>query len=77
MMVWVAMYAAVYFFIDKVYSIVQRFVCLSISLLRLYNGKRGNFGAMKWLFCIYYLLHLALLGLLRLALYGNVNISIG
>lgn len=78
MMCWVGMYTIVYFFfIDKVYGIVQLFVALSIPCLKLYNGKRGEWKGMKWFFYVYYPLHLFLLGILRLLLYGNVNIAIG
>ena len=67
MMIWTAVYAAVYvFFIDWVYGIVQLATCLSIPLLRRYNGTRGGSAWFGKLFYIYYPLHLALLGLLRL-----------
>ena len=69
------MYALVYFiFIDKVYGVLQLFIFLSIPLLSLYNGKAGNNRNMKWLFYIYYPAHLVIVGVLRLLLYGNVNI---
>ena len=69
------MYALVYFiFIDKVYGVLQLFIFLSIPLLSLYNGKAGNNRNMKWLFYIYYPAHLVVVGVLRLLLYGNVNI---
>ena len=69
------MYVLVYFiFIDKVYGILQLFIFLSIPVLSLYNGKAGNNRNMKWLFYIYYPAHLVAVGVLRLILYGNVNI---
>ena len=69
------LYALVYIiFIDKVYGVLQLFIFLSIPLLSLYNGKAGNNRNMKWLFYIYYPAHLVIVGVLRLALYGNVNI---
>ena len=69
------MYVLVYFiFIDKVYGILQLFIFLSIPVLSLYNGKAGNNRNMKWLFYIYYPAHLVVVGVLRLLLYGNVNI---
>ena len=69
------MYVLVYFiFIDKIYGILQLFIFLSIPVLSLYNGKAGNNRNMKWLFYIYYPAHLVAVGLVRLALYGNVNI---
>ena len=69
------MYVLIYFiFIDKVYGILQLFIFLSIPVLSLYNGKAGNNRNMKWLFYIYYPAHLVAVGVLRLILYGNVNI---
>lgn len=71
MMVWSLVYAAVYFFfIDKVYAIIQLFTCLSIPLLRCYNGQRGHWRGMGKLFYAYYPVHLFLFGLLRIALWG-------
>ena len=68
-------YVLIYFiFIDKVYGILQLFIFLSIPVLSLYNGKAGNNRNMKWLFYIYYPAHLVAVGVLRLILYGNVNI---
>ena len=38
----------------------------------------GRWKGMKWLFYIYYPLHLVLVGILRIVLWGNdVNIMIG
>ena len=67
MILYVAIYAAVYFFaIDKVYGLLQMAVVLSIPILRLYNGQRGrNQGLnriMKWAFYLYYPLHLFIIG---------------
>ena len=71
MMLWTFVYAAVYFFfIDKVYALIQLFTCLSIPLLKLYNGQRGHWKGMGKLFYIYYPLHLFLCGLLRVLLWG-------
>lgn len=68
-------YAAVYFiFIDRVYAVLQLFICLCIPLLRMYNGEVGSNRSMKWLFYIYYPAHLLLIGFIRILLYGNVNI---
>ena len=78
MLVWTAAYALVYiFFIDRIYGVLQLCTALSIPLLRLYNGQRGRWKGMKWLFYIYYPAHLALIGVLRLLLLGNVGIMIG
>jgi hypothetical protein len=78
MMVWTAAYAIVYFFcIDKVYGILQLMTALSIPLLQLYNGQRGSWRGMKWLFYIYYPAHLVAVGILRMLLLGNVGVMIG
>lgn len=71
MMFWTALYALVYFFfIDRVYAILQLGTCLTIPLLRLYNGKRGTWRGMGKLFYAYYPAHLVLCGLLRVVLWG-------
>lgn len=71
MMVWSAVYALVYFlFLDRLYGLLQLGTCLTIPLLRCYNGRRGRWKSMGKLFYVYYPLHLALLGLLRTALRG-------
>ncbi len=71
MMIWGFVYAAVYFlFIDKVYAVIQLGVCLTIPLLRCYNGQRGKWKGMGRLFYAYYPAHLILCGILRVALWG-------
>lgn len=78
MMIWVAVYAGVYFFfIDKAYAAVQFFVFLSIPLLKHYNGQRGQWKGMKWLFYIYYPAHLVICGIVRLLLHGDIAVMIG
>lgn len=67
MMFYVAIYAMVYFFaIDKIYGVLQMAVVLSVPIIMMYNGKRGNNqrinNIMKWLFYIYYPLHLFIIG---------------
>lgn len=72
---WSGVYAAVYFFfLDKAYGLLQMFTLLSIPLLCRYHGRRGTCKSMKWLFYLYYPAHLLLVGLLRLALHGNISI---
>lgn len=74
MFVWVSIYAIVYFlFMDKVYGILQMFTLLSLLILKHYNGERGNFKGMKWLFYWYYPAHLFIIGLLRVWM-GNGSI---
>lgn len=72
---WVLLYAAVsFFFVDRAYGLVQPFVFLVYPLLKRYNGQRGKRKGMKWFFYLYYPAHLAVIGLLRILLYGNVPI---
>ena len=66
---WTSVYAAVFFlFQDRIYGALQMGVVLSLPLLRLYNGQKGGRRGTQPFFYIYYPLHLALLGVLRLAL---------
>ncbi len=66
---YVAIYAAVYFFaIDRVYGLLQMGVVLALPVIGLYNGQRGRSQSvnrvMKWLFYVYYPLHLFVIGLI-------------
>ena len=71
MMVWSGAYALVYFFfIDKVYAVIQLFTCLTIPLLARYNGERGQWKVMGKVFYLYYPAHLAVFGVLRVVLWG-------
>lgn len=71
MMIWTLVYATVFFFfIDKVYAVIQLFNCLTIPLLLLYNGKRGTMKGIGKLFYMYYPLHLAVCGIIRVVLWG-------
>ena len=67
MVYYVAMYALVYFFaLDKRYGLIQMAVVLAIPVIRMYDGRRGGSKrmqkAVKWLFYIYYPLHLFVIG---------------
>ena len=69
MVFYVAIYATVYFFaLDKVYGLVQMAVVFSIPVIMLYNGERGKNQTvnrvMKWLFYLYYPVHLLILGII-------------
>lgn len=67
----VSLYAAVAFiFGNKVYALIQLSAALAIPLLWLYNGERGKWKGMKWLFYFYYPGHFVLLGILRILLRG-------
>ncbi len=71
MMFWTLMYAVVYFvFIDRVYAVIQLGTCLTIPLLRLYNGEKGSWKGMGRLFYIYYPAHLVICGIIRILLWG-------
>ena len=72
MVFYVAIYATVYFFaIDKVYGLLQMGIIFAIPIIRLYNGQRGNNEklnrVMKWLFYLYYPLHLLIIGWIQYA----------
>jgi len=77
MMLWTGVYALVYFFfIDRVYAVIQLFTCLTIPILARYNGERGTWRAMGRVFYAYYPAHLVACGVLRIALWG-VGFSTG
>lgn len=72
LVIWSAVYALVYFlFIDRVYAVIQLFTCLTIPLLKCYNGQRGSWKGMGKLFYLYYPAHLFLCGILRILLWGT------
>lgn len=74
---WVLVYGIVSFlFVSKTYAIELIGVFMVYPLLKLYNGERGKAKWMKWFFYIYYPLHLIIIGIIRLAVYGNVNICL-
>ena len=78
MMIYVSFYALVYcIFVDLRHGLIQLFVILAAIPLSQYNGTRGKWKGMKWFFYFYYPAHLFLLGLLRLALHGNIGVIVG
>lgn len=74
---WVILYGIVsYFFVSKLYAIELIGVLMVYPVLKLYNGERGKAKWMKWFFYVYYPLHLIIIGMIRLIVYGNVNICL-
>ncbi len=74
MLIWVSIYAAVYFiFMDKPYGLLQLCALLSLLVLKQYNGQRGEWKGMKWFFYVYYPAHLFVIGALRI-LMGHESI---
>ena len=74
LMVGTIMYAMVYYFcIDKFYGLLQLSTCLTIPILYLYNGERGKLK-LKYLFYVYYPLHLFIIGLIKLTIYGDIKL---
>ncbi len=70
MIFFVCTYTAVYAMsLSILYGFIQLGVVLSIPILKMYNGKRGENPkinkAVKWLFYIYYPLHLFIIGLVQ------------
>lgn len=74
--VWTLLYAVIYFiFLDKLYGVLQLFTFLTIPILAQHNGERGRkIPGTKWFFYIYYPAHLVVVGIIRLAVQGNVSI---
>ncbi len=73
--IWSAIYAAVYFiFLNKPYGLLQIFTFLSIPILSMYSGQRGNWKGMKWFFYIYYPAHLIIIGIIRISLHGDISL---
>ena len=71
----VVVYSVISFiFVSKAYALVQIGVLLVYPFLRQYNGEKGNAKWMKWFFYIYYPLHLVIIGICRIIIYGNVSI---
>ena len=77
MAAWVSVYGIVsYFFVSKTYAIELIGVLMVYPVLRLYNGERGRAKWMKWFYYIYYPLHLVIIGIIRMAVYGDINICL-
>ena len=75
MVFWIFVYSFIsYLFVSKTYGLTTLAVVLAYPLLSIYNGEKGKTNWMKWFFYLYYPLHLAIIGILRIAIYGNVSI---
>ena len=71
--IWISVYAAIYIiFIDIFYGILQFATLLAIPLLLKYDGTRGQSIGSKWFFYYYYPIHLAIIGIFRIWLYGDI-----
>lgn len=71
--IWISVYAAIYIiFIDVVYGLLQFATLLSVPLLLKYDGTRGKGLGSKWFFYYYYPIHLAIIGIFRIWLYGDI-----
>ena len=55
------------FLFNPLYGLIYLGIIIPIVLLFLYNGTRGSWGGkiMKWMFYIYYPLHLLILGIIK------------
>ncbi len=70
---WVLIHAIVSFlFVNKAYGLITLAVVLVYPLLKNYNGEKGKLNWMKLFFYLYYPLHLIVVGILRIIIYGNV-----
>ncbi len=70
---WIFIYAVIsYLFVSKTYGLITIATLLAYPLLNVYNGEKGKLKWMKWFFYLYYPLHLVIVGILRIVIYGNV-----
>ena len=73
--IWISVYAAIYIiFIDVFYGLLQFATLFSLPLLMRYDGTRGKHIGSKWFFYYYYPIHLAIIGIFRIILYGNISL---
>lgn len=56
------------------YGVIQFFVILVYPLMKQYNGEKGKAHWLKWFFYAYYPAHLIIIGIMRIMMYGDVNI---
>ena len=75
MLFWTFIYSLVsFFFVSKTYGIIQLFVIIAYPLLKQYNGQKGKVNWMKWFFYLYYPIHLIIIGIIRILMYGNISL---
>lgn len=73
MMAWLSLYALIsYLFVSKTYGLIAMTAILVYPLLKKYNKERGKTKWLKWFFYLYYPLHLIIIGVLRIYMYGNI-----
>ena len=72
---WIFIYAIIsFFFVSKIYGLITLGVILVYPLLMCYNGQKGKQKWLKWFFYLYYPLHLLVIGILRIIMYGNISL---
>ncbi|MDI9468937.1 MAG: TraX family protein [Bacillota bacterium] len=70
---WVFFYGLIsFFFVSRTYALVLTGVLMVYPLLKMYNGEKGNAKWMKTFFYVYYPLHLIVIGIIRIWIYGDV-----
>ena len=73
--IWISVYVAIYIIsIDVFYGVLQFATLFSLPLLMRYDGTRGRYIGSKRFFYYYYLIHLAIIGIFRIILYGNISL---
>ena len=74
---WTFWYGLVSFlFVSKTYALELIGVLMVYPVLYFYNGQRGKAKWMRWFFYVYYPAHLIILGILRILIYGNINLTV-
>ncbi len=78
MLVYITMYVIVWCAaIDVVYGLLQFGIIIVWPFMHFYNGTRGKWKHMKWFFYVFYVVHLVLLGILRIVCHGNISTIVG
>ena len=75
MLACISMYVLVWCLcIDVIYGLLQFGIVIVWPFMHFYNGTRGKVKWMKWFFYLYYPLHLVIIGILRICIYGNIGL---